>query len=137
MYKLNRFFIMAALALLTAVPSLFAETQTTQSVTGTVQSVNPEARFIALNQIDPVSGQNKTLYVASVSDSDLTGADALDEVQVGQTITVRVTDMQNLTTAPAATAVVTQKTVKEDKRVKEDLFEDVGEIHHSSLGISN
>jgi hypothetical protein len=124
--------LMFFLALLWAAPILHAE----QVITGTVESINPEARAITINQVNAPTGEPRTVYLASVIDSDLVNEGSLEDLQVGETVSVRVSDLHNISYAPAAetTPVVTQKIVKE-KKESENLFEDVGEIRHSSLSI--
>jgi hypothetical protein len=118
--KSAKILFMIALILGTAAP-LMAE----QIVTGEVVSVNHEARAVAIQQQDPATGTPKTLYLASVMDKDLIDTESFEELEVGQTISVRVTDIHHLSTTPLA-ALADQVTQIEKKTKEGDgLLEDV------------
>lgn len=100
-------------------------------VTGKVKDVNLEARALTLEQIDPVSGRPKMIYLASVLDEDLVDADSLKDLKTDQTVTVQVGNLQNITTTPppavppVAQQVTTVTQVTEVKKSGSNLFEDV------------
>lgn len=121
-------FLFILLFLLGAVPVLHAE----QVVTGTVQSINPEARSVTIDQTNAPTGELRTVYIASVIDSDLVNVDSFEDLKVGDMATVRVSSLQNISYAPSA--IVEKKIIKEKKQ-SENLFEDVGEVHPRSLSI--